>query len=216
MRGRLPNYPGMKKPRRPRLLLAMTAAATLSALAPAGAQAGLLVSSATSCESQDVSQPFLPWADVANYVLAPGGELESAPAGWRLGAASVVDGNEPWKVRDARDSHALAIPAGDSVTTASMCVGIEHPTLRFFARGGGGLDTLRVEVLFEDALGQVHSTTIGAVTPTQWAPTAPFPVVANLLPLLPGEHTAVAFRFTSVGTGAWTVDDVYDDPYARY
>ena len=39
-------------------------------------------------------------------------------------------------------------------------------------------------------------------------------VVANLLPLLPGEHTPVAFRFTALG-GDWSIDDVYVDPYSR-
>jgi hypothetical protein len=39
-------------------------------------------------------------------------------------------------------------------------------------------------------------------------------ILANLLPLLPGEHTPVAFRFTAVG-GDWSVDDVWVDPYSR-
>jgi hypothetical protein len=45
-----------------------------------------------------------------------------------------------------------------------------------------------------------------------WQPTLPFPVVANLLPLLPGQMTPVAFRFTARG-GAWRIDDVYIDPW---
>ena len=40
-------------------------------------------------------------------------------------------------------------------------------------------------------------------------------MVANLLPLLPGEHTPVRFRITSVGTGTWSVDDFYVDPRCR-
>jgi hypothetical protein len=41
------------------------------------------------------------------------------------------------------------------------------------------------------------------------------PVIANLLPLLPGSRTAVAFRFTPYGDGGdWTIDDVYVDPGA--
>jgi hypothetical protein len=40
------------------------------------------------------------------------------------------------------------------------------------------------------------------------------PVIANLLPLLPGELTPVRFRFTPVGLGAaWQIDDVYVDPF---
>jgi hypothetical protein len=36
-------------------------------------------------------------------------------------------------------------------------------------------------------------------------------VVANLLPLLPNNYTAVAFRLRAV-TGTWRIDDVYVDP----
>ena len=205
-----------KTHRRHRLLLAAAAVTAVTAIAPAAARAGVLVASAGSCEQSEVSRPFLPWADIANYVPAPGGACEGGAPGWTLAGAAVVAGNEPWKVRNAADAESLSIRAAGSATSAAMCVGIEHPTLRFFAKGGDPLDVLRVEVLFEDALGGVHAAPIGAVPAGSWRPTAPFPVVVNLLPLLPGEHTAVAFRFTAVGTGAWAIDDVYVDPYARY
>jgi hypothetical protein len=42
-----------------------------------------------------------------------------------------------------------------------------------------------------------------------------YPLVANLLPLLPGSHTAVSFRFTA-GGGCVRIDDVYVDPYSRW
>jgi hypothetical protein len=97
-------------------------------------------------------------------------------------------------------------------------VGILHPTLRFFARrsAGSALSTLTVEVLFEDAGGRVRSLPVGAVVAgSAWRPTLPFPVVANLLPLLPGQNTAVAFRFTVLGSATWQLDDVYVDPHRR-
>ena len=47
-----------------------------------------------------------------------------------------------------------------------------------------------------------------------WRPTPVMPVVVNLLPLLPGEMTPVAFRFTADG-GDWLIDDVWVDPYSR-
>ena len=58
---------------------------------------------------------------------------------------------------------------------------------------------------------------VGAVLPTSsWQPTVlPVVVVANLLPLLPGQRTPVAFRFTPTLGGAWSIDDVYVDPYSR-
>jgi hypothetical protein len=62
----------------------------------------------------------------------------------------------------------------------------------------------------------VRDLTIGRVSNKSWTPTPIFPIIANLLTLLPGEHTAVAFRFTPEGTGSWRIDDVYVDPYGRY
>jgi hypothetical protein len=190
---------------------------SLAVLAPA-ANAGVLVSSATSCDAQTYEQPFLPWADVANYVLAPGGTFENGATGWTLsGGASVVTGDEPFDVHAAGETQGLSLPAGSSATSGSMCVGIEHPTLRLFARNTGFvLSTLKVEVLFEDASGDVHSLPIGLLTASSsFQPTVVMPVVANLLTLLPDERTAVAFRFTPHG-GNWRIDDVYVDPYRRY
>lgn len=192
---------------------------SLGIAAPA-ASAGVLVSSATSCDEQTLEQPFLPWADVANYVLAPNGTFENGSSGWTLsGGASVVSGNESYYVHAAGESSSLALPSGSSATSSSMCVGIEHPDLRIFARNTGALlSTLKVEVLFEDAAGTVRSLRIGALTGSaSWNPSIVMPLVVNLLPLLPDERTAVAFRFTPQGyAGAWRIDDVYVDPYRRY
>lgn len=178
------------------------------------AHAGPLVASADDCPSLAMEQPFLPWLDPMSYVLQPGGSLESQPAGWDLGSASLVPGNEPWQVHGQGEAGSLSIPAGGSVTTSTMCVGLEHPTLRFFAKSSDrSLSYLRVQVLFEDATGTVRSATIGAVgAGGSWAPTLPMPLVVNLLALLPGEATPVRFRFTPQGPAAWRVDDVYVDP----
>jgi hypothetical protein len=204
---------------RRRCLPALGAMLLAFALPVPVARAGVLVSTATSCEDQTFSQPFVPWLDYASYVLAPDGGLEAAGAGWTLtGAASIGDGNEAFSVRGDGDARHLDVPHGSSATTQAMCVGLEHPTLRLFARRAGGspLSALRVDVLFEDAAGKVLTLTIGRISAgtVTWQPTAPMPVVANLLPLLPGSHTPVAFRFVAE-SGDWAVDDVYVDPYAR-
>ena len=68
--------------------------------------------------------------------------------------------------------------------------------------------------MFEDAAGHVCSLPVGLLTGTPgWQPTAPMPVVANLLPLLPDGQTPVAFRFTPLGDGEWSIDDTYVDPW---
>ena len=196
----------------------LAGSATLLAGAAAPAQAGVLVSSASACDDTSSSQVFLPWVDVANYFLAPGGDFESGAAGWTLtGGAAVVSGNEPWNVTGGGSS-SLRLPAGSSATSPAICVGIEHPTIRFFEKSSGATlgSNLRVEVLFEDAWGNVHALTIGRETRGGWEVTPAFVVVANLLALLPGEHTAVAFRFTPEWTGSWQIDDVHVDPYGKY
>jgi hypothetical protein len=191
-------------------------AVAAQAFAPS-AHAGPIVSSAASCDNQVFEQPFLPWADPANYVLAPSGTFEQDLDRWILSrGASVVSGNEPFFVHASGESASLSLAPGSSATSASMCVGIEHPTLRLFARNRGSvLSPLNVEVLYEDAGGHPHALTIGAlIGKSQWRPSIPMPIVVNLLPLLPGERTAVAFRFsTGVAGGSWQIDDVYVDPY---
>jgi hypothetical protein len=159
---------------------------------------------------------FLRWLDPMRYEKAPGGNAESA-AGWTLtGGAKVVTGNEPWKIGKSTDVRSLSLPRGSQATTGVMCVGILHPTMRFFARRTSGwlLDSLKVEVLFEGSGGRVYSLPIGLVLAGgSWQPTLPFPVLASLLPLLPGEQTPVAFRFTPLGGANWQIDDVYVDPW---
>jgi hypothetical protein len=201
-----------------RAIGALVAAGAVTLAVAAPAHAGMLVASAQNCQSREASQVFLRWLDPLMYEQAPGGNAESA-AGWTLsGGAKVVLGNEPWKVGNRADVSSLLLPRGSRATTATMCVGIGHPTVRFFARRTSGLllDSLKVEVLFEGAGGQVGSLPIGVVLAGgTWQPTLPFPVLASLLPLLPGELTPVQFRFTPVGLGSWQIDDVYVDPW-RY
>jgi hypothetical protein len=208
-----------------RISLATAVIAAFGVLAPA-ANAGVLVSSAGSCAAQPLERPFQRWLDPADYTLLPGGSFEGdalawRARGWRLSGARVVAGNEPFYVHGPGEARSLSLPAGASATSPTICVGLFHPTMRFFARGSGGgllgsLSTLRVDVLFEDAGGTVRSLPIGVVPRTgQWAPSLPAPVLANLLTLLPGEMTPVAFRFTATGTAGWTIDDVYVDPKRR-
>jgi hypothetical protein len=203
---------------RPVRIVAFAAAllVPLLVLAAPPAHAGPLVASAPDCDSQQLETPFTRWGDVASYTLAPNGVAENR-AGWSLQAgADVEPGNEDFYIHSARDRASLALPAGSSATTDTMCVGIEHPTLRLVARNTGSpRSALLVEVMFEDAGGTVRKLPIGAVVGgSSWQPSAPMPVIANLLPLLPGSRTAVAFRFTPYGDGGdWTIDDVYVDPW---
>ncbi|MEO6497210.1 MAG: hypothetical protein ABIO51_06970 [Solirubrobacteraceae bacterium] len=198
--------------RRPILLSVLFIAAL--ALPPA-ASAGPLVADAPDCAARDASKVFSPWADLADYVLIPGGAAESG-RGWSLSSgASIVPGSEPFAVHSVTDRKALRLAPGASATSATVCVGVENPVLRFFTASDFASGSVQVEVLFETAAGDVDSVVVGGVVGGGWSPTLPMPVVANLLPLLPGNHTPVRFRFTSTGSGAITLDDVYVDPWMR-
>lgn len=203
-----------------RLGLVVAAACAIAALMAPAANAGILVNTAQSCDSEQLSQPFARFGDPAQYTPVPGGSFESGSAGWSLsGGAKVSSGNEPWQVGSAADSHSLYLPQGATAVSPSICVGLNEPTLRYFEKQAGSLlgltGAMTVDVLVEDSLGNVVSAPLlpGALT-TSWQPGLPSPIVANLLPLLPGQMTAVAFRFHAL-TGNWNVDDVYVDPYMK-
>jgi hypothetical protein len=201
-----------------KIFVAMAVCA-IAALAAPAANAGLLVSSAESCASQQFSTPFSQWGDGATYTPVPGGSFESGQKAWTLsGGAKIVSGNESFNVRSSTDSRSLQIPAGGVATSPAMCVGLTEPTIRWFQKESsllGLTGAMTVSVLTETSLGTVVETPVGAgLLNTAWNPSLTGVILTNLLPLLPDNKTAVAFRFRAV-TGTWTVDDVYVDPYQR-
>jgi hypothetical protein len=201
-------------------VLVATAACAVAAITAPAASAGLLVSSAESCAAQQFSTPFAAWGDSAAYTPVPGGAFEPGQKAWTLyGGAKVVSGSEPFKVRSSSDSRSLSIPAGGVATSPSMCVGLSEPTIRWFQKQSNSLlgltGSMTVSVLTETSTGLVVETPVGTgLLGTSWSPSLTGVILTNLLPLLPGDKTAVAFRFRAV-TGSWNVDDVYVDPYQR-
>jgi hypothetical protein len=192
------------------------AATMVATLAMAGsASAGVLVQTATDCAPQAMSTPFAPWHDSASYTPMPSGGLEAGAPGWRFtGGAKVVSGNEPWKVAGANDSMSLRLPAGSSAVTPPLCVGLEHPTVRFFAKKNSGLlSTLAVTAVVHLQLGPTIEVPFGVLLANnQWKPSPAYLYLGNLLPLVPGQVTDISFRFVPLLGGDWQVDDVYVDP----
>jgi hypothetical protein len=193
----------------------LTILAGLACATPAAA-AGGVASNPTSCTVDNVlSTPFTPWGDTADYALAPGGDFESGAAGWTLsGAAAVADGNETFAVGSG-GTHSLALPAGSSAVSAPMCVDASYPFFRVFARNTGNAKAaMKVDVLFLDAKNKVQSSASGTITAGgTWQPTSQLKIGVAFA----GEGAApIAFRFTPQGKdGAWSIDDVYVDPFAR-
>ena len=191
-----------------RALLACTTAAAAFAAAPAIAGAAA-PESLPGCADTPTVQPFAPWQDVADYVLAPGGDFEDGAATWSLtGGAAAVEGNEPFQVGDAGDHLALSIPAGATATTSPTCIGVEHRTMRMFVRGSGAL---RVDAVYDDG---ERSKTLGIVqAPADWAPSQIVAMKVNKLAADYDNAMQVALRFTSSPGADVTIDDVYVDPF---
>ena len=184
--------------------------AGLSASAPAQA-------ASLTCPAEPTQQTFQRWLDPAHYVPMPGGTFE-AEGGWTLSdGARRVPGNEPWYVAGADDSTALSLPAGASAISPPVCISVDRPTIRFFARNQGSLlGQVRVTVLVPTVLGEVRLPIGTVLDPTDdWSPTPPTLAVVNLLSLLGGPGD-VRFELTASGYRSdWLVDDVYVDPYSK-
>jgi hypothetical protein len=181
----------------------------LSLGVPASARADI------TCPSQPMARVFLPWGDPAWYTTLPDGGMETRAGAWRLTEpAAFVEGNEPYYVRAPDDAWSLKMPAGSSATSAPVCIGLGHPTLRFFMRSSGGpTRSLVVFVEFTDLAGFARSGRIATLTSTAgWSPSPPIAIVANALAPLIGQN--VRFRFESTD-GDWRIDDVYVDPYGK-
>ena len=151
--------------------------------------------------------PFKPWQDAGSYVLTTGGGFEPGTGAWTLsGGAKVVGGdNAPNALDPASNSNALYLPAGSSAlsacVTAPQIVGI----VRMFAKSTGG--QLKVEILVKGGTYQAGSISAGSA----WAPS---PMLSSNAPNYKGAVT-YQVRLTNLGAGAFTVDDVYFDPYVQ-
>jgi hypothetical protein len=198
--------------------LALACAAFALLIAP-GAQAAVPDSPAR-CTDQSFAQTFRPWNDRGAYTLSPGADMEGVLAGWTLaGGAGPVAGNETFRVGGPLDGRSLRLPDGSSATSAPICVGINYPFFRLFARNtGSAISSLDVEVLYLNAGGHVMDVQVlGRLRGfASWAPTQRISLAVGRTGAGTGADAAIAFRFTPRGVGGrWQIDDVYVDPYAR-
>ncbi|HYP56371.1 MAG TPA: hypothetical protein VEQ41_08755 [Solirubrobacterales bacterium] len=193
-----------------KLIGVLATTATVFALAPAAAQA---------CNYSGAKQVFAPWGDRHHYVLGPDGGFEAGASGWSLsGGAATVTGNESYYLNAAADSRSLALPAGSSAGSPPVCMSLDTPIFRMFARNTGDPSSrLRVEAVYK-LLGLVRTKAVSTVTAgPNWAPTQQMSTVLSLATivgtLIPSN---IQIRITPLDSkGQWQVDDLYIDPYAR-
>jgi hypothetical protein len=204
--------PYVNRPKHSRGRLAGLMGATVLAFVglPAVAQA--------ACPAQPLAKVFRAFGDTRDYSLLSNGAFETGTGGWSLSGASVVAGNESYKVRNAADSKSLAIASTGRVISPSFCVSIDHPTFRFFTkRTGGSWGVLNVKLRWSVNGGptsetMVNTTSIG----TSWEPTQSF-ALAEILGLWSTSQIATAQIVLDPmdDGGGFAVDDVYIDPYTR-
>ena len=189
--------------------------ASVALLLPfAGAATARADEVASRCTGRVIEQPFTQFGDLADYFLAPDGDLSAGGAGWDLHGAEVVAENEPFWVHGDGTPASAWLDRGASAISPAICVTLDDPTMRFFARSAGGPSgLLAVDVLYTDADGVRQELRIGTVSADaaeEWTPVAPLAIVANTTEM------NVQFRFTALGAGSeWLIDDVYVDPYKK-
>jgi hypothetical protein len=171
-----------------------------------------------SCPDAPAAQTFLPWGDTNLYQLVSGGDFENGASGWSLSdGAQIQDGNEPYYVGSQSDSSSLYLGDSGSATSDTVCLDPNRPTIRFFVQNNGSVrhSWLKVSVNYTDTSGNFQSMTVGWIgANSNWQPVTPVAVLANYLSTLTGPLD-VTFTFTPVGcgTGNWSIDDVYLDPF---
>jgi len=203
--------------RRTSRILFSAAVAAMALLAPAGtANAGLLSQSAGACPSYEMNKVFTKWLDPFHYTLAPGGSFESSAGLTMTGGAKVVAGNESSYVNSKTDKSSVLIPRGGTVTTGPICVGLDKPTVRFFAKRPGFalLPLMTVEGVYTTKSGRTASLPLVGVplAGNSWSLQLPFVSLGSILEL--GDSTMMRFRIRAV-SGDWQIDDFYVDPVRR-
>lgn len=175
---------------------------------------------AQACNYTGAEQVFSPWGDQHSYVLAPDGGFEAGGQGWLLGGgATTVAGNESFYLNGAGDSRSLSLPAGSVAVSPSICMSIDTPIIRLFARNTGDPSSgLRVEATYT-LLGLLRTKAISTVyAGPDWAPSQQLSTVLSLSTvvgtLVP---SSIQVRIAPVGSGGnWQIDDLYVDPFARH
>jgi hypothetical protein len=206
------DLPYVLRPRGLRTGLTALLSAVAVFVVPAAAQA--------ACQATPTTKPFKVFNDSNDYSLVPNGGFEYGAGGWSLPGARVTTGNESWSVRAPGDSKSLAIDAGGTAVSPTVCIDIKRPTYRFFARRtSGSWGVLNLRVRWQDSSGQTNETTIAALDSsfgTAWR-VSPVYNIASLLGLWNEDQDAsVQLVFDPENSGgSWAIDDVYVDPYGR-
>lgn len=175
--------------------------------------------SSQTCSAPLIQNPFSRFGDRRNYVMAPSGSFESGAPGWQLsGTAKPVSEFDPADLGASDGAGVLALPAGTSAISPTMCVDFDYPTFRLMSKALSKGE-FKIEITYPDAPRPVWEelkkydgyqfTSAGS----GWKLTDDIDMKIDLGGQQAG-FRRVAFRLTAL-TGNWRVDDVYVDPRRR-
>jgi hypothetical protein len=189
-----------------------------TAAAPAHAKSS--IANPYDCKPEPtLTQAFAAFGDLGLYTPVFDAGVEAGGTSWVLAdGAAVVDGNEPWQIGGATDSHSLDLPAGSTAVTAPICIDETYPYFRTFALNTGSAKrSLEIDVLYYDTKGKLLNTKPYGYESdsTTWQPT-PTIAIEVFDEKVNVAAAPVAFRFMPKGKDAhFRIDDVYVDPYSR-
>jgi hypothetical protein len=176
--------------------------------------------SVETCSYPSIVRPFLQFEDTREYVLAPGADFEEKYGhGWELSGAKVAGGNARYRVGGTEDHQSLRMGTDGSTMSPTMCVDLNYPTFRFFARAFDASTSLKVEVAYPDSADpsfEQVALLVGTDYDGVWALTEDVTLSPERGGTAFGGRGAV-MRFTVIGespdkAGAWRIDDIYIDP----
>jgi hypothetical protein len=172
----------------------------------------------TPCPTLPSSPVFAPLGDSADYSAVTGGSFEGDVSGWSLTGASVAPGNETWNVDGVSDGKSLHIAPGGTAVSPLVCVSAKQPTWRFFAHAADAAPATALHVYAQvtDKSGRtirIPAARLKAAGYGSWAAT---PALLLGKYLTKGFSVQIQFVFTAdPNGGAWSIDDVFVDPYAK-
>jgi hypothetical protein len=188
-----------------KLSLAMAVAMGAAVALPISAAPAALLN-LTTCNTSALSKPFAPWADLASYELAPGGDFENRA--WTLnGGAQRVPGSEPFAATGRLGNWSLSLPAGSSAQSPPTCVDAAYPSVRFFIAGKGSVAVSLVA-------GNLVLPAGIALGGLGWLPAPVMVTTSAVVAAMSNGVAQVSLRLTAL-SGDPQVDDVFIDPWNR-
>lgn len=168
---------------------------------------------AATCPARTLSKPFSSFGDTNDYFLAPDATFESGTGSWALSSASVVSGNEPWKVFGSTHAKSLKLNASGTATTPSMCIATAEDSMRFFYRSPGVAGAkLHVHIHVTSGVNVATNDYDVDGTVAGWAVSQRI-MLPDIRDASGMQTITITFQPRNSSTATWQLDDVSIDPW---